>query len=102
MRRSEEYTCCSDEDKLNLIRYLLVTGSVKHLEGLSLVPLHNRNYVKISREKNSSNFIYMASPEEIDILVGMEDVLLRILPLDVRKMFADIIERGKEIFPFVL
>ncbi|XP_056020383.1 sacsin-like isoform X2 [Ostrea edulis] len=94
LRKSEEYTSCSDDDKFNLIRYLLSSGNAKHLEGLYLVPLHNGNYTKISREKKSSNFIHMASPEEVDILVGMEDVLLRMLPSEVTNMFSDLVKKG--------
>ncbi|XP_048734804.2 sacsin-like [Ostrea edulis] len=93
MRKSREYTSCSDHDKINLIRYLLSSGNLNNLEGLDLVPLQNGSYTKFSREKTSS-IIYMASPEAMAVLVGMEDVLLQALPSDVREMFSDIINKG--------
>ncbi|XP_061172842.1 sacsin-like [Saccostrea echinata] len=93
LRKSGEYTSCSDHDKFNLLRFLS-SCNVNKLEGLYLVPLQSGEYTKFSRDKINNNFIHMVPPEVIDILVGMDDVVLRTLPPDLQEIFSDLIKKG--------
>ncbi|XP_062614456.1 sacsin-like isoform X1 [Saccostrea cucullata] len=93
LRKSEEYTSCSNHDKLNLLRFLRFCN-VNKLEGLYLVPLQNGRYTKFSRDKINTNIIHMVPHEVMDILVGMDDVLLRTLPPDLQEMFSGLIKKG--------
>ncbi|XP_052698442.1 sacsin-like [Crassostrea angulata] len=94
LRTSNAYTSCSNDDKFNLIRYLLKDGQYNSLEDLTLLPLQNGSYIKFTRSNINSCEIYMMSPSKMKLFVGMEDKLLQTLPTDVQSIFEKMIGRG--------
>lgn len=98
MRTSDAYTSCSNDDKFNLIRYLLKDGQYYSLEDLTLLPLQNGSYIKFTQSNINSCEIYMMSPSKMKLFVGMEDKLLQTLPTDVQSIFEEMIGRGNRYF----
>lgn len=94
MRTSDAYSNCSDDEKCNLLRYLLSAGQYYALDDLALLPLRNGNYIKLDRDNTSSREIYMVPNSKIELLVEMEDRILSPLPKDVQDIFVTIVEEG--------
>eukprot|EP00105_Crassostrea_gigas_P042862 XP_019927010.1 PREDICTED: sacsin-like [Crassostrea gigas] len=92
LRTSDAYLNCSDDEKINLLRYLLSAGQYNALDDLALLPLRNGTYIKFDRDNTSSCEIYMVPNSKIELLVGMEDRILSPLPKDVQDIFVTIVE----------
>lgn len=95
LRTSDAYLNCSDDEKINLLRYLLSAGQYNALDDLALLPLRNGTYIKFDRDNTSSCEIYMVPNSKIELLVGMEDRILSPLPKDVQDIFVTIVEEGE-------
>lgn len=101
MRTSDAYSNCSDDEKCNLLRYLLSAGQYYALDDLALLPLRNGNYIKLDRDNTSSREIYMVPNSKIELLVGMEDRILSPLPKDVQDIFVTIVEEGDRQYLYI-
>lgn len=101
MRTSDAYLNCSDDEKINLLRYLLSAGQYNALDDLALLPLRNGTYIKFDRDNTSSCEIYMVPNSKIELLVGMEDRILSPLPKDVQDIFVTIVEEGERQYLYI-
>ncbi|XP_062614458.1 sacsin-like isoform X2 [Saccostrea cucullata] len=90
LKKSGKYKNCTDQEKFHLIQFLLSSGNKGNLDGLSLLPLQNGSFTEFLTS-SSSETVYMVSAEDSEILIGMEDVMLRTLPEDLHKIFSDLI-----------